>query len=117
MAGAVHLGRLEDLTRQPTQVIAEQKDLEGQAVSGVGQPDRDDRAGQSELHEQVEHGDQRHLDGHHHQADDDDEKQVLARELHPGKGVRAHAGHRELGEAGRERLGDLSDARPHEARF
>src|SRR5207302_109759 len=96
VAGAVHLGRLEDLSLQAAQVVAQEEDLERQAVARMGEPDGDERARETKRVEELEDRDQRHLDRDHHQPDDDDEEDVLARKLHPGDGVGAHGRDGEL---------------------
>ena len=90
MARSIDLRRLEDLARQTAQVVPEQEHLERQAVAGVREPDCQNRAVDVHELEELENGDQRHLDGHHHQGDDDDEEDVAARETHPGERVGAH---------------------------
>src|SRR2546430_12314514 len=62
----------------------------------MAEPHGDERARKAGRFEDLKDRDQRHLDRDHHQSDDDDEEDVLAGELHPGEGVRAHGRDGEL---------------------
>ena len=80
VAGAVDLGRLDDLLGQRGHVVAQDVDRQRHAEADVGQPHRGERAGEAEVAVDLEQRDEGHLVRHDQQADD----QITNRMSRPG---------------------------------
>src|SRR5215208_394188 len=87
LRGAVDPRRLEELLRDPDEVVAEQEDRERKPEGDVEEDDPRHGVVQPDVVVEREHRDQRHLQRDDEQADHHDEDPVAAGELEPREGV------------------------------
>ena len=104
LPGTVDAGRLDEVTRQRDEEVAQQEDPERQRERGMDQPDRAEAGGQAERPEQGQERDERDLDRHEQQRDHEQEQRVAEREAQPRERVGGHRRQRERQE--RRRDGD-----------
>ncbi len=112
--GAVDARRLDQVSRQRDEEVAQEKDREREAERRVREPDADVPVGEPEVAEEPEQGDERHLHRYDHERDNRQEDRVSEREFDPRERIGGRRAERERQERRRHRDHDaVHEARPH----
>ena len=90
---AVELGVFDNFARYADHVAVQKKDGERQCGRGLGEPYAQKTLADTDVHMQLQNGDQGNLGRHDKARDDRRDQQCIASEIHPGERVGGKCGH------------------------